>query len=119
MATDKTMPPNDPNSMPTPSSGGGMPPSAPAGGESDVMIRLPKAAFDAMHQIIMQLASGMDQLAQGVNQEGGGMPPEMGGMPTEMAAGMSQAGAPARGGGSPDDEEFLRSLMAEGNEKSM
>jgi len=124
MATDKTMPPNDPNSMPSPSyGGGGMPPSAPAdpmGGGSDVEIRLPKSAFDAMHQIIMQLAAGMDELAQGIGQQGGGMPPEMGGMPTEMGAGMPPKGGPAVGaGGSPEDEEFLKSLMAEGNGKTM
>jgi len=117
MATDKTMPPGDPSSM-TPST-----PPMPSGGPErsggDVMISLPKASFDMMHQIVMQLASGLDQLAKGINQ-GAGAAPMGGEMPAEeMGEPAGMGGEPAGGkGSSPEDEEFLRSLMEEGNSKT-
>ena len=99
-----------------------MPPGGPGGpGGGDVMISLPKAAFDTMHQIVMQLASGLDQLANDINQQaagaasgGGDMPPDMGG---DMGGDMPPGGS-APGGTDPKDEEFLRSMMEEGNSKS-
>jgi len=116
MATDKTMPPNDPSSMPSPSYGGGEPSMPPGGPGGDVMINLPKAAFDTMHQIVMQLASGLDQLAKEVNQQAAGAPPGGGEMPPNMGGDM--AGDMPPGGADPKDEEFLRSMMEEGNSKS-
>jgi len=117
MATDKTMPPGDPASM-SPSSPVGAPPAGPGGPGGDVMISLPKAAFDAMHQIVMQLSSGLDQLAKDVNKQaagGAGMPP----MEEEMGEPGGMSEKPAGGAGSsPEDEEFLRSMMEEGNSKT-
>jgi hypothetical protein len=103
---------------------GGMPAGAPppAGGQGDVMLSIPKAAFDAMHQVVMQLADGLNQLAQSVNAQRSEVesPSEdLGEMPMGEAGGMSAAKKPAGGKPSMDeDEEFLKSLMAEGNSKS-
>ena len=115
---DKTMPPSDP--MPSADEGMGqapeqdMAPMAPQGGDSgSVMISVPKDAFDAIHQLIVQLASGVDNLAQSVGQQATGgageapMPPQ-GGMPPQATA-----GAPA----GPDDE-FLNSIAQEGNART-
>lgn len=117
---DKTMPPNDPmeGSPAMPGEMGATAPmgnmAPPAGG--DVMINLPKVAFDAMHQIVMQLASGLDQLAKEVNQQAAGSPPGGGEMPPDMGGDMG--GNMPLGGAAPEDEEFLRSMMEEGNSKS-
>lgn len=86
----------------------------PGGSGGDVMINLPKAAFDTMHQIVMQLASGLDQLAKEVNQQAAGAPPEGGEIPSDMGGSSKM---PPRGA-APEDEEFLRSIMEEGNSKS-
>ena len=74
---DKTMPPADP--MPSPDQGQGpapmqdMAPPAPQGGDGgSVMISMPKEAFDAIHQLITQLASGVENLAQSVGEQAGG-----------------------------------------------
>jgi len=112
------MPPNDPNSMPSPSYGGGEPSMPPGGPGGDVMISLPKAAFDTMHQIVMQLASGLDQLAQGVNQQAAGGPPPGGEMPPDMGGMGGMEGEMPPGEPVPEDEEFLRSMMEEGNAKT-
>lgn len=109
---DKTMPPNDP--MPTDSAGTGIAPAenmapdagAPAG-DGSVMISMPKVAFDAIHQLIVQLASGVDSLAQGVNQQaaGAGEPPA-----AEMAPAAPEASTPA-------DEDFLKGIAQEGSQR--
>ena len=115
---DKTMPPSDP--MPSADEGMGqapqqdMAPPAPQGGDGgSVMISVPKDAFDAIHQLIVQLASGVDNLAQSVGQQAAGaeeapMPPQ-GEMPPQAPAGAPQAG--------PDDE-FLNSIAQEGNART-
>lgn len=80
---------------------------APAPG-GDVMISMPKAAFDAMQQIVQSLAQGLQQLSQDVEGQakGGMMPPapEM-----EMEAEEEESN---------EDEEFLKSMMEEGNSKT-
>lgn len=97
-----------------------MPPGEPGGpggpGGGDVMISLPKAAFDTLHQIVMQLASGLDQLAKEVNQQAAGAPPGGGEIPPDMGGEMG--GEMPSGGTAPEDEEFLKSMMEEGNSKS-
>jgi hypothetical protein len=115
MASDKTMPPNDPN--PAPDTGMGAAPAdkmapdagAPAG-DGSVMISMPKAAFDAIHQLIVQLAQGVDSLAQGVNQQaaGAGEAPA-GEMPPAGTAGGASSG------GSPADEDFLKGIAEAGS----
>ena len=104
---DKTMPPADP--MPSPDQGQGpapmqdMAPPTPQGGDGgSVMISMPKEAFDAIHQLITQLASGVENLAQSVGGQAGGAeqppaPPE-GGMPPQAPAGGMQGGG---------DDDFL------------
>jgi hypothetical protein len=103
---------------------GGMPPEGagmPAG-QGDVMLSIPKAEFDMLHQIVMQLADGLNQLAQSVNAQGpqvqspaeeAGEMPIGGGAPAKAPAGPSKGGP-----SSSEDDEFLKSLMAEGNSKS-
>jgi len=107
---DKTMPPNDP--MPTPDNGMGAAPAdnmapdaagAPAG-DGSVMISMPKVAFDAIHQLIVQLAQGVDSLAQGVNQQAAG---------AEAPTGPSMP--PSEPSASAGDEEFLKGITEAGN----
>ncbi len=113
---DKTMPPNDP--MPTPDSGMGVSPAdkmAPDAGAPDgdgsVMISMPKVAFDAIHQLIVQLAQGVDSLAQGVNQEASGAGEAPAG---EMPPSGPQGGA---AGESPADEDFLKGIAEAGSQR--
>lgn len=112
---DKTMPPNDPMEG-SPTMPGEMGATAPMGDMApsnggDVMISMPKGAFDAMHQIVMQLSQGLDELAKGVNAQAKGGSPE-GAMEAEKEA------ASPRGAASSEDEEFLKSMMEEGNAKT-
>jgi hypothetical protein len=115
---DKTMPPNDPMegapAMPGEMGATAPMPEAPAQG-GDVMISMPKSAFDAMQQIVQSLAQGLQQLAQDIEGQakgGGGAPSPEGAMEAEK-----EAAAP---GGAPksEDEEFLKSMMEEGNAKT-
>ena len=109
---DKTMPPNDP--MPTQDAGTGMAPESnmapePAMPSNDgsVMISMPKVAFDAIHQLITQLAQGVDNLSQSVNDQasGGSMPPAPEATPSPSPA------------GSPSDEDFLNSVAEAGSQR--
>lgn len=109
---DKTMPPVSEN-LDAPAMDAPMgapadmaPPSAPQDSGS-VMITIPKVAFDSMHQIIIQLASGLDELAKGVNQQ------------AAEASAPAQEGSPAPSelpAGS--DEDFLNSMAQEGSARS-
>jgi hypothetical protein len=105
---DKTMPPNDP--MPTPDAGMGassaeMAPEAGApAGEGSVMVAMPKDAFDAIHQLIVQLAQGVDSLAQGVNQQASG-------------AGEAPAAPVAAEEPAVMDEEFLKGIAEAGSQR--
>jgi hypothetical protein len=87
---------------------GDMPPAQ--GG--DVMISMPKAAFDAMHQIVMQLSQGLSELAKDVEGQAKGGGYSKGAMEAEKEA-SAPGGAP-----SSEDEEFLKSMMEEGNAKT-
>jgi hypothetical protein len=106
---DKTMPPNDP--MPTQDDGMGMAPAenmspdagAPAG-DGSVMISMPKVAFDAIHQLISQLASGVDSLAQNVNQQAS---------TSEMPSAAPASPEPT----APADEDFLKGIAQEGSQR--
>jgi hypothetical protein len=109
MATDKTMPPGDPTSMPSmPPSAGGMPAGGPpqGGAGKDVMITMPRAIFDELHSIVMQLAAGVDELAKRAGAGGGGIPQE----PVDEAAGEDMS---AEGGSS--DEDFLKEMASQAN----
>jgi hypothetical protein len=112
---DKTMPPNDPmEGAPTnPAEMGATAPmpEAPAQG-GDVMISMPKSAFDAMQQIVQSLAQGLAQLAKDVEGQAGGAPSPQGAVEAEKESGMP-GGAPAA-----EDEEFLKGMMEEGNSKT-
>ena len=77
------------------------------------MISMPKEAFDAIHQLITQLASGVENLAQSVGQQAGGVeqpsaPPE-GGIPPQAPAGGMQGGG---------DDDFLKGIAQEGNART-
>ena len=74
---------------------------APAG-DGSVMISMPKVAFDAIHQLIVQLASGVDSLAQSVNQQASEAAPSMPSAPESPA---------------PADEDFLKGIAQEGSQR--
>jgi len=119
---DKTMPPNDPM-MGSPAMPGEMGVSAsmsemppPTGG--DVMISMPKAAFDAMQQIVMQLSQGLNELSKSVNSQAGNPSPE-GEMEYEEGEEEGEENEDeAMGMAAKKDEEFLKGMMAEGNMKT-
>lgn len=104
---EKPMPPND--AMPMPE-GAGMAPSesmttpAPAQ-DGSVMVSMPKVAFDAIRELIVQLASGLDSLAQGVDQQAADESEAVAGqaMPPEAAA--------------TADEDFLAGISKEGSQR--
>ena len=114
---DKTMPPNDPlTSAPAGAAPGDMglpaPAPGPQGGDGSVMISMPKVAFDAIHQLIVQLATGVDNLAKSVSDQASGSPEQApAGPPSEPA----MPSEPSEGGSM--DEEFLNSIAKEGNMK--
>ena len=107
--------------MPPPPGAGGPPPGAgrpPAGSEGNVMVNIPKGAFDAMHRIVLQLAIGLNELKKNVDaqQSGGGMPPGAGSIPPEAGSEPSASPAP-EGEGDASDEEFLKGLAEEGTKR--
>lgn len=94
MPEETPMPPPD---MPMPEA-----PVAPAAQDAgSVMISMPSEAFNAMREIVSQLAMGLDQLAQSVEQQAAGAP-----APVEPTAPMAP---PATAG----DEEFLKDMAQE------
>lgn len=114
MANDPSMPPSEQNpgmpvdNSPASASPDMAAPAAPAGDQGSVMVNMPKAAFDAIHQLVTQLAQGLDQLKQGVEAQAQGGAAEA---PTAAPA------APAPAGGPQNDEEFLKGLAQEGNKR--
>jgi len=114
MANDPTMPPSErAATTPTDNSPAMSPdmaaPAAPAGGQDgSVMVNMPKAAFDAIHQLVTQLAQGLDQLKQGVEAQAQG-----GAAPAPAAA---PAAAPEASEG-PSDDDFLKGIAEEGNKR--
>jgi hypothetical protein len=114
---DKTMPPNDPTES-SPAMPGEMGATAsmgdapmPQGG--DVMISMPKSAFDAMQQIVQSLAQGLSQLAKDVDSQAKG-----GAQGGQGAMEASKEAAMPGGAASSEDEEFLKGLTEEGNSKT-
>jgi hypothetical protein len=65
------------------------------------MISMPRDAFNAMREIVSQLAMGLDQLAQSVEQQ------------TAPAEGQPPVAAPAAPMAPGEDEEFLASMAEE------
>jgi len=117
MANDPTMPPSEQaattptNNSPamSPDMAGGDAPAAPAGDQDgSVMVNMPKAAFDAIHQLVTQLAQGLDQLKQGVEAQA------KGGEAPAPAAAPEQAPAAPEG---PSDDDFLKGIAEEGNKR--
>lgn len=127
MANDPTMPPSEQaattptNASPTMAGSPDMGAPSPApqgGGEGSVMVNMPKAAFDAIHQLVTQLAQGLDQLKQGVEaqaQQGAG---------AAFAGPQAPAGPEAPSAPSPEavqepdeDDTFLKGVAEEGNKR--
>jgi hypothetical protein len=73
-------------------------------GDGSVMVAMPKDAFDAIHQLIVQLAQGVDSLAQGVNQQASG-------------AGEAPAAPVAAEEPAVMDEEFLKGIAEAGSQR--
>jgi len=91
---------------PMPPAGDAMPPT---GASDSVMIQMPKAAFDMMASLVMELAAGVQDLQASVEMQKSGM--------AESPAG-GPAGAPMGGEapmGEMADEEFLKELAKEGS----
>ena len=119
MANDPSMPPSEQNpgtpvdnspAMAAPAPSG---PAAPSAPEGNVMISMPKQVFDAMHGIVVQLAMTLDKLRGTVEQgpQGAAAP---------MAAPAAAASAPSPAEGQPEsetDEDFLKGLAEEGNQR--
>jgi hypothetical protein len=95
------MPPMPPDAMMAP---------APDGG-GQVMVQVPKDVFMGIHQLVVQLAQGMDAVALGIEEqsaaESGAMMPEMPPMPPDGGA---EAPMPPM---SPEDEAFLTGMAEE------
>ena len=103
---DKTMPPNDP--MTAPDTGMGAAPadkmSPDAGMPSEagsVMISMPEDAFNAIRELINQLAMGVDALAQSVGQQ--------------KSASEAPVAAPEAVAAAPADEDFLKGIAEAGS----
>jgi hypothetical protein len=75
------------------------------------MVTMPKVAFDAIHALVTQLATGLDQLKQGVEKQAAGSAGEP---PAEMPPQAPTGGQESAGG---SDEDFLKGLAAEGSQK--
>ena len=115
MPNDSTMPPSEqpdaPSSGTGPAPAGDMAPPAPqGGGDGSVMVTMPKVAFDAIHALVTQLATGLDQLKQGVEQQAA----VAGEPPAEMPPAAPTGG---QGGAGGSDEDFLKGMAAEGSQK--
>lgn len=99
------MPPMPPEAMMAPE-----PEAAPQSG-GQVMLQVPKDVFMGIHQLVVQLAQGMDAVALGIEEqsaaEAGAMIPEMPPMPPEGGA---EAPMPPM---SPEDEAFLAGMAEE------
>lgn len=93
------MPPMPPEAMMAPE-----PEAAPQSG-GQVMLQIPKDVFMGIHQLVVQLAQGMDAVALGIEEQsaaeaGAMMPPEGG----------AEAPMPPM---SPEDEAFLAGMAEE------
>ena len=82
--------------------GGSAPADMASASGGEVMISMPKQAFDMMHQLVTQLASGLDQLKQGIDSQAGAVAPAA-----------SPAG-PAMPEGQMSDEDFLNQIASQG-----
>jgi hypothetical protein len=114
---DKTMPPNDPM-MGAPAMPGEMGAPAPMGEMAppqggDVMISMPKSAFDALQQIVQALSQGLDELSQTVNGQA-----KEGAAEGEMEAEAPEAENETEIEIESKDKEFLKGMMEEGNMKT-
>ena len=105
---DKTMPPTE-APTPTPDAMTGeiaapAPEMAPQ--EGQVMVQMPADAFDAIHALVTQLASGLESLKADVDAQKGIANPE-------MAPESAEAPMPSKSAGT--DEEFLKSIAEQGS----
>lgn len=106
MPQDKTMPPTEaptptPEAMPGEMAAPTPDMASPAGGK--VMVQMPSDAFDSIYTLVSQLQSGLETLKAEVDaQKGGEAMPTGEAMPPEVVA-------------TAEDEEFLKSLAAEGS----
>jgi hypothetical protein len=113
---DKTMPPNDPMTLPETGAGmspEAMPPEAEMPQQDAVMVTLPKADFDAANEMLNNLTAMFNQLAEGINAQQGAA--EMGAMPGEMPP---PTEVPTGEPGAEDMDAFLKSITEEGNMRS-
>ncbi len=106
MAQDKTMPPTEaptptPEAMPGEMAAPTPDMAAPAGGK--VMVQMPSDAFDSIYTLVSQLQSGLETLKAEVDAQKGG-----------EAVAVAEKMAP-EAVATTEDEEFLKSLAAEGS----
>lgn len=109
------MPPNptpDPMSAADPM----LDPQMPAGqgpeGGGD-MVAINRSAFEDLKEILSGIISGIDEILAAQQSPAGGE-----GMEMEEEAEEEEMSSPAPGAPAMEDEEFLKSLMAEGNNRT-
>jgi hypothetical protein len=95
---------------PMPPAGDAMPPT---GASDSVMIQMPKAAFDMMASLVMELAAGVQDLQTSVEMQKSGMAESPAGGPAGGPAGAPMGGEGPMGAMA--DEEFLKELAKEGS----
>ena len=94
------MPPSDPTPMPEAGTAPGDVAASDAGapgGDGAVMIQVPKAMFDQIHQIVTSLSQTLDAAMGAVNQQKGA---------AEAPAGPAQQAPAAPAGPSPDEQDL-------------
>ena len=97
------MPPMPPEAMMAPET---MTPAPNEGGQ--VMLQVPKDVFMGIHQLVVQLAQGMDAVALGIEEQSAA---EAGAMMPPMAP--EGAGAAPMPPMAPEDEAFLAGMAEE------
>jgi len=118
MANDPSMPPSEQSATtPTDNSPEMSPDMVPQPSEAspeagNVMISMPKTAFDAMFEMVTQLAMGLETLKKTVDAGAAGAPVPSEAMPTPPTAPSAPTGDMAE-----SDEEFLKGLAEEGNKR--
>ena len=117
MANDPSMPPSEqaattPTDNSTAMSQAPMPPQQEAPDAGNVMLTVPKAAFDAVHALVLELATGLDQLKKNVDGQAGAGQPQMGAVAPE-----SPETAPVEVTDGQSDDDFLKGLAEEGNKR--
>ena len=105
---DRIMPQSDPNPPMPPGSNPSPAPGMPGEAGEAVMISMPRQVFDQLHQLVRDLADGVEELAQSVAGDAA-----QGGMPGEEMSEQPPMGPPMAEG-EISDEDFLKEVAMQG-----